>query len=75
MSASVPAIQPSREDVLAHLPISATTEYGKWQTIYGPQAPATRLYLVVSGKVALSRVTEAGPEVILDALRRSKKRR
>ncbi|HUP05024.1 MAG TPA: Crp/Fnr family transcriptional regulator [Bryobacteraceae bacterium] len=66
MAAIVPVLESNLEDVLAHLPISSTTEYGKWQTIYGQHAPAKCIFLVVSGKVAISRVTEDGSEVILE---------
>jgi CRP/FNR family transcriptional regulator len=66
MAATVSALDSKLEDVLAHLPISGTTEYNKWQTIYGQHAPANCIYLVVSGKVAISRVTEDGAEVIVE---------
>jgi CRP/FNR family cyclic AMP-dependent transcriptional regulator len=65
-AAIAPALETNIEDVLAHLPISGTTEYNSWQTIYGPLIPAKSLHLVVSGKVAISRVAEDGTEVILD---------
>jgi CRP/FNR family transcriptional regulator, cyclic AMP receptor protein len=57
------------EDVLEHLPISCTTEYRKGRTIYGPDNPATSIYLVVTGKVAISQIAEEGREVLLDIVR------
>jgi CRP/FNR family transcriptional regulator len=66
MAASIPVLESNLEDVLAHLPISSTTEYNRWQTIYGPHVPAQSIYLVVSGKVAISRVAEDGTEVIVE---------
>src|ERR1017187_4920933 len=68
MVANAPALERNIEDVLAHLPISGTTEYNSWQTVYGPLIPAKSLYLVVSGKVGISRVAEAGTEGILDVV-------
>ncbi len=66
MAASTQVLETNLEDVLAHLPISSTTEYAKWQAVYGPHAPAQSIYLVVSGKVAISRVAEDGTEVIME---------
>jgi CRP/FNR family cyclic AMP-dependent transcriptional regulator len=54
------------EDILANLPISSTTEYGKGQTIYGPDKLSKSIYLVVTGKVAISRIAENGSEVLLE---------
>jgi CRP/FNR family transcriptional regulator len=67
MAATTTALESSRlEDVLAHLPISTTTQFHKWQTVYAPETPPTSMYLVVSGNVAISRVTEDGSEVIVE---------
>jgi len=57
------------EDVLAHLPITGTTSYGQGQIIYGPEHLSKSLYLVISGKVLISRVAEEGSEVILEIVR------
>jgi CRP/FNR family transcriptional regulator, cyclic AMP receptor protein len=57
------------EDVLAHLPISNTAEYGKGQMIYGPDVVSNRLYLVITGKVGVSQIAENGTEVLLEIVR------
>ena len=57
------------EDVLAHLPMSNTTEYGKGQMIYGPDVVSNRIYLVVTGKVGVSQIAENGTEVLLEIIR------
>jgi CRP/FNR family cyclic AMP-dependent transcriptional regulator len=54
------------EDILANLPVSSTTEYGKGQTIYGPDKLSKSIYLVVTGKVAISQIAENGSEVLLE---------
>jgi len=66
MATSIAASEPGSEDALAFLPISGTTEYNQGRAIYGPEAPAKHIYLVVAGKVALSRVAEDGDEVVLE---------
>jgi CRP/FNR family transcriptional regulator, cyclic AMP receptor protein len=67
-SASV-VFQSRIEDVLAHLPISSTTEYSQGQTIYGPDHVSKSIYLVVSGKVLISQVAAEGSEVLLEIVR------
>lgn len=57
------------EDVLAHLPVSGTTEYAKGQLIYGPDHRSDSIYLVVTGKVGISQIAEDGSEVLLDIVR------
>lgn len=57
---------PACEDVLEHLPNSATTVYRKGQIIYGPSQPSANIYLVAAGKVKLSQVTEDGNEILLE---------
>jgi CRP/FNR family cyclic AMP-dependent transcriptional regulator len=57
------------EDALAHLPVSGTTDYAKGQIIFGPQDPSRSIYLVVTGKVKISRIAENGTEVLLEILR------
>jgi CRP/FNR family transcriptional regulator, cyclic AMP receptor protein len=57
------------EDLLAHLPVSGTTEYSKSQIIFGPLNPSTNIYLVVTGKVGISKIAENGTEVLLEILR------
>lgn len=42
------------EDPLAHLTCSTILEYPKGQTIYRPNEPATRVYLIIDGSVKVS---------------------
>jgi len=57
------------EDVLAHLPMSSTTEYGKGQLIYSRDDFSQSLYLVVTGKVGISQIAADGSEVLLEIVR------
>jgi CRP/FNR family transcriptional regulator, cyclic AMP receptor protein len=57
------------EDVLAHLPLASTTEYGQGQTIYGPDHLSKSLFLVISGKVLISQTAAGGSEVLLEIVR------
>jgi CRP/FNR family cyclic AMP-dependent transcriptional regulator len=71
MSSSFPA-SASRapfEDVLAHLPISATIEYRKGQIVYGPDQPSTNIFLLAAGKVKLSQIAQDGREILLEIIR------
>ena len=64
-----PAVYTRIEDVLAHLPVSRTTEYSKGQMIYGPDRLSKSIYLVVEGKVGVSQIAENGSEVLLEIVR------
>jgi CRP/FNR family transcriptional regulator, cyclic AMP receptor protein len=57
------------EDVLEHLPVSSTTEYRKGEMIYGPNNLSSSLYLVITGKVGISRIAEDRSEVLLEIVR------
>lgn len=57
------------EDVLAHLPISNTIEYGKGHVIYSRADASRNLYLVVTGKVGISQIADNGSEVLLEIVR------
>ena len=63
------ALYSRTEDVLAHLPISSTTEYGKGEMIYGPNNFSSSIYLVVAGTVGISQIAEDGSEVLLEIVR------
>ena len=63
------SIQTRAEDALAHLPVSNTTEYAKGEGIYGQDRCSSSLYLVVTGKVAISQTAEDGREVLLEIVR------
>jgi len=65
-TARVIAPQKTLEDPLAHLPCSSILEYKKGQTIYSQDQPSTSIYLVIEGKVKVSRMADDGHQVILD---------
>lgn len=66
-STSLPhAIQKPLEDPLAHLPCSSILEYRRGQMIYDQQQPCTAIYLVIDGKVKVSRLAEDGHQVVVD---------
>ena len=54
------------EDVLAHLPATITSQYSRRQTIYGPATSSRNIYLVITGSVGISQVTEDGRNVLLE---------
>jgi CRP-like cAMP-binding protein len=56
-------------DPLDYLPSSKVVFYKKKQTIYSQHEPATQLYLVVDGKVRISRIAHGGNIVFLDIYR------
>ncbi|MGO4884454.1 MAG: Crp/Fnr family transcriptional regulator [Bryobacteraceae bacterium] len=51
---------------MAHLPCSTILEYKKGQSIYSQDQPSASLYLVIEGKVKVSRTSDDGHQVILD---------
>ncbi len=68
MASSTMAYAPPRplEDPLAHLPCSTILEYRKGQVVYSQDQPSTSLYLVIDGKVKVSRLSEHGHQVVVD---------
>jgi len=66
--ATSPSFVPARalEDPLAHLPCSSIVEYRKGQTIYSQEQPSTALYLVIGGKIKVSRLADDGRQVVVD---------
>lgn len=54
------------EDPLAHLPCSSIAEYRRGQTIYSEDQPSTAIYLVIGGKVKVSRLASDGRQVVVD---------
>lgn len=56
---------PNLEDPLAYLPCSPITEYRGGDIIYSQAQPATRIYLVVHGRVKVSRQSQDS-EVVVD---------
>ena len=66
-STSLPhAAQKPLEDPLAHLPCSSILEYRRGQMIYDQQQPSTAIYLVIDGKVKVSRLADDGHQVVVD---------
>jgi CRP/FNR family cyclic AMP-dependent transcriptional regulator len=58
--------QKTLEDPLAHLPCSSIVEYKKGQTIYNQDQPSLSIYLVIDGKVKVSRLADDGHQVVVD---------
>lgn len=54
------------EDPLAHLPCSSIVEYRKGQMIFSQDQPSTSIYLVIDGKVKVSRLANDGHQVVVD---------
>lgn len=68
MATSLTALAPQRplEDPLAHLPCSSIIEYRRGQSIYNQDQPSTAIYLVIGGKVKVSRLANDGRQVVVD---------
>src|ERR1700687_1975581 len=70
MTASSPTVvvapHKTLEDPLAHLPCSSIVEYRKGQLIYNQDQPPTAIYLVIDGKVKVSRLADDGHQVVVD---------
>ena len=60
------AANATQEDPLVHLPCSAVGEYRKGSPIFDRSHPSKGLYLVIEGKVKLSRYDDSGHEVVVD---------
>jgi CRP/FNR family cyclic AMP-dependent transcriptional regulator len=56
----------SLEDPLAHLPCSSIIEHKKGECIYRQNDPATSIFLVIQGKIRVSRLAEDGHQIMLD---------
>ena len=65
-SPSVFAPQKALEDPLAHLPCSSIVEYKKGQIIYNQDQPSTSIFLIVEGRIKVSRLADDGHQVIVD---------
>jgi CRP/FNR family transcriptional regulator len=68
MATSSLALAPQKqlEDPLAHLPCSNIVEYRKGQLIYNQDQPSTNIFLVIDGKVKVSRLAADGHQVVVD---------
>jgi CRP/FNR family transcriptional regulator, cyclic AMP receptor protein len=73
MASSPTAFAPHKplEDPLAHLPCSSIVEYRKGQMIYNQDQPSTSIYLVIDGKVKVSRLADDGESAFLNLPHRS----
>ena len=60
------ASQKALEDPLAFLSCSIIAEYKKGQLIYDQDQPSTSIYLVIEGKVKVSRMGDDGRQVVVD---------
>jgi CRP/FNR family transcriptional regulator len=62
------AFAPQRqlEDPLAHLPCSSIVEYRKGEIIYNQDQASTTIFLVIQGKVKVSRLAADGHQVVVD---------
>jgi CRP-like cAMP-binding protein len=69
MSASMAVVGFDAEDPLTILPRTPTREYKKQEIIYHPQDRNDALYLILEGRVKVSRFVETGREVILNFYR------
>jgi CRP/FNR family cyclic AMP-dependent transcriptional regulator len=65
------AVAPQKplEDPLAYLPRSIVMEYRKGEVIYSHHQPCNNLYLVISGTVKITRVSDHGSQVVVDLYR------
>jgi len=60
------APQKALEDPLAYLPCSSIAEFRRGQVIYDQGQPSTSLFLVIDGKVKVSRAAGDGRQVVVD---------
>lgn len=57
------------EDPLAYLPRSIVVEYRKGEIVYSHDQACNNLYLVISGTVKITRISDHGSQVMLDLYR------
>src|ERR1022692_2172260 len=61
-----PQTQKALEDPLAHLPCSSIVEFKKGQMVYNQDQPSTSIFLIIEGKVKVSRLADDGHQVVVD---------
>ncbi len=66
ISSTALAPQKTLEDPLAYLPCSNIVDCRKGQHIYSHDQPSTSIFLVIEGKVKVSRMSEDGHQVMVD---------
>src|SRR5260370_17246984 len=54
------------EDPLLHLPCSVIVEFKKGRMIYNQDQPSTNIYLIIEGRIKVSRVADEGHQVVVD---------
>ncbi len=57
---------PIREDALAYLPCSTIASFRKGQVIYDHNQPSGLIYLIIDGKVKITRIGDTGHRVVVD---------
>ena len=65
-STSAFALQKPFEDPLAYLPCSTIVSYSKGAVIYTHDQPANSFYLVIAGKVKITRISDDGRPMLVD---------
>jgi CRP/FNR family transcriptional regulator len=65
-STTVLAPQKALEDPLAHLPCSSIVEYKRGQMIYNQDQPSTNIFLIIEGRIKVSRLADDGHQVVVD---------
>lgn len=68
MATSLVTVTPRKalEDPLAYLPCSSVLEYRKGEAIYRPDQVHHNLYLVLTGTVKVTRVSDHGSQLLVD---------
>jgi CRP-like cAMP-binding protein len=68
MAPTRPASKPraTLENPLDYLPCSPIAQYGKRQVIYNQNEPSASIYLILEGKVKVSRLAEGGCQVLVN---------
>ena len=68
MATSIARMAPQKamEDPLAFLPCSSIAEFRKGRLIYNQDQPSASIYLVIEGKVKVSRMGDDGRQVVVD---------
>src|SRR5215831_2072544 len=54
------------EDPLEYLPCSQVAQYQKGQVIYNQNAPSTKIYLILEGRVKVSSLADRGCQVLVN---------
>jgi CRP/FNR family transcriptional regulator len=68
MAASTTVLAPQKalEDPLAHLPCSSIVEYKKGQMIYDQDQPSTNIFLIIEGRIKVSRMADDDHQLVVD---------